>query len=149
MEVLPSRRGFLINAALAGAGGFGGLAILGRGNTGKTLAAEHPPEITTIRFEKDPIISSPSQIADMLLRAEGFTDIRYVELTEAHLRRADAAKISAVNDMIATGDVDFARDFVPSHIASLDLACQSQFLPDCIPAASKCSERTTSEASRI
>jgi NitT/TauT family transport system substrate-binding protein len=120
LEFSPSRRGFLINAALAGAGGFGALGLSRLGNTGRALAAEPPPEITTIRFEKDPVICIPPQVADELLRAEGFTDIRYVELTEAHVRRADAANVSAIDDMIASGDVDFARDFVPSHIASLN-----------------------------
>src|SRR6516225_989291 len=43
---IESRRRFLTNAALAGAAGFGGLGIWG-----KALAAEPPPEITTVRFE--------------------------------------------------------------------------------------------------
>ena len=46
---IQSRRRFLTNAALAGAVGFGGFDTWG-----KALAAEPPPEITTLRFEKDP-----------------------------------------------------------------------------------------------
>jgi hypothetical protein len=46
-----------------------------------------------------------------LLRAEGFTDIRYVELTEAHLRRAEAAKSKWLADMLAHREVDFSREF--------------------------------------
>jgi hypothetical protein len=49
MTIVQSRRGFLTNAAFAGAAGLGGF-----GAWGKALAAEPPPEITTIRFEKDP-----------------------------------------------------------------------------------------------
>jgi hypothetical protein len=45
---IQSRRRFLTNAALAGATGLGGF-----GKWGKALAAEPPPEVTTIRFEKD------------------------------------------------------------------------------------------------
>jgi hypothetical protein len=51
-----------------------------------------------------------------LLRAEGFTDIRYVDLTEAHIRRADAANSDFVGDMIAHGEVDFGRNFAPSLV---------------------------------
>ena len=66
---------------MAGLGGFGA--------SGKALAAEPPPEITTIRFEKDPITCIAPQVFQELLRAEGFTDIRFVDLTEARIRRAD------------------------------------------------------------
>jgi hypothetical protein len=47
--LIQSRRRFLTNAAMAGAAGLGGF-----GAWGKALAAEPPPEITTIRFEKTP-----------------------------------------------------------------------------------------------
>jgi hypothetical protein len=46
---IQSRRRFLTNAALAGAAGLGGF-----GAWGEALAAEPPPEISTIRFEKRP-----------------------------------------------------------------------------------------------
>jgi hypothetical protein len=46
---IRSRRRFLTNAAFTGAAGLGGLSALR-----KVLAAEPPPEITTIGFEKDP-----------------------------------------------------------------------------------------------
>jgi NitT/TauT family transport system substrate-binding protein len=101
---IQSRRRFLTNAALAGAAGFGGFGVWV-----KALAAEPPPEIATIRFEKDPVTCIAPQAFQELLHAEGFTDIRYVDLTEAHLRRADAAKSGIVPDMIAHGEMDFAR----------------------------------------
>jgi NitT/TauT family transport system substrate-binding protein len=103
---LQSRRRFLTNAALAGAAGFGGFGIWG-----KALAAEPPPEITTIRFEKDVATCIAPQVFQELLLAEGFTDIRYVELTEAHLRRAEAKHSGVISGMIAQGEVDFVRDF--------------------------------------
>jgi NitT/TauT family transport system substrate-binding protein len=109
MPIVKSRRRFLTNAALAGAAGLGGF-----GAWGKALAAEPPPEITTIRFERDTGTCIAPQVFQELLRAEGFTDIRYVDLTEAHIRRADAAKSTATPDMIAHGEVDFGRDFAPS-----------------------------------
>src|SRR5215470_14834477 len=104
MAMIQTRRQFLSYAALASAAGFGGLGIWD-----KAVAAEPPPEITTIRFEKDSGTCIAPQVFQELLRAEGFTDIRYVVGTEAHLRRADAAKSGIVPDMIAHGEVDFAR----------------------------------------
>ncbi len=106
------RRRFLTNAALAGLGGFS--------PWNKSLAAEPPPEITTIRFEKDGSTCIAPQAFQELLRAEGFTDIRYVDATEAHIRRADAAKSAIIADMIAHGEVDFGRDFAPGHLLAMN-----------------------------
>jgi hypothetical protein len=55
-----------------------------------------------------------------LLRAEGFTDIRYVDATEAHIRRAEAANSSVIPDMIAHGEVDFGRAFAPSLVLGMN-----------------------------
>jgi NitT/TauT family transport system substrate-binding protein len=110
-----SRRRFLTNAAFASAAGLGGF-----GAWGKSLAAEPPPEITTIRFEKDPVTCIAPQAFQELLRAEGFTDIRYVELTEAHLRRADAANVDNLSDMIAHGEVDFGRNLAPGLVLGMN-----------------------------
>jgi NitT/TauT family transport system substrate-binding protein len=112
---IQSRRRFLTNAALAGAAGLGGF-----GAWGKALATEPPPEITTIRLEKDPGTCIAPLVLQELLRAEGFTEIRYVDMTEAHLRRAEAEKSGVSSGMIVHGDVDFARDFAPSHILAMN-----------------------------
>jgi NitT/TauT family transport system substrate-binding protein len=106
-----TRRQFLTTLSLAGAVG---LAELGPGR--KSLAAAPPPEVTTIRVDYDRVTCIAPLVLQELLRAEGFTDIRYVELTEAHVRRADAAKSGFAADMIAHGEVDFARDFAPSLV---------------------------------
>jgi NitT/TauT family transport system substrate-binding protein len=113
--LIQSRRRFLTNAAFAGAAGLGGYGVLG-----KAFAAEGPPEITTIRFEKDAAACIAPQAFQELLRAEGFTDIRYVDLTEASLRRADAAKSGFVADMIAHGEIDFGREFAPSQVLGMN-----------------------------
>jgi NitT/TauT family transport system substrate-binding protein len=110
-----SRRRFLTNAVLAGAAGLGGF-----GTWGKALAAEPPPEMTTIRFEKDTAACIAPQVFQELLHAEGFTDIRYVDLTEVRMRRADAAGSTPFGDMIARGEVDFGRDFAPSHVLAMN-----------------------------
>jgi NitT/TauT family transport system substrate-binding protein len=105
----------LTNAAMVGAAGLGGF-----GAWGKALAAEPPPEVTTIRFEKDDGTCIAPQVFQELLRAEGFTDIRYVDLTEAHLRRANAANLSPNSDMIVHGEVDFAREFAANLLLTMN-----------------------------
>ena len=59
-----------------------------------------PPETTTIRLSRDPSIClAPGYIADDLLRAEGFTDIRYVPRTRVN--------------PVAAGEVDFLFESAP------------------------------------
>jgi hypothetical protein len=54
----------------------GAVGVLG-GRT--SLADEEPPEITTIRLSfTTSICFAPLDVAEELLRAEGFTDVRYV-----------------------------------------------------------------------
>src|SRR5215472_17476546 len=115
MPIGQSRRQFLTNAALAGAAGLGGFGVWG-----KALAAEPPPEITTIRLEKDVGLCIAPQVFQELLRVEGFTDVRYVDETEAHIHRADAENAGAISVMIAHGEVDFARDFAPSYLLTMN-----------------------------
>jgi NitT/TauT family transport system substrate-binding protein len=71
MHFMQSRRGFLASAAMTAAGG-----LL---SAGDALADEGPPEVTTIRLPRIfAICLAPGYVGDDLLRAEGFTDIRYV-----------------------------------------------------------------------
>jgi NitT/TauT family transport system substrate-binding protein len=86
MHFLQSRRDFMTALSVAGAAG-----VLG---TRTSLADEGPPETTTVRVGDYPnICGAPVDIAGDLLRAEGFTDIRYVP---------DLAV-----DAVARGDIDF------------------------------------------
>jgi NitT/TauT family transport system substrate-binding protein len=86
MHFLQSRRDFMTALSVAGAAG-----VLG---TRTSLADEGPPETTTVRVGDYPnICGAPVDIAADLLRAEGFTDIRYVP---------DLAV-----DAVARGDIDF------------------------------------------
>src|SRR6516162_939402 len=114
MPIEQSRRRFLTNAAFAGAAGLGGF-----GTWRKALAAEPPPEVTTIRFEKDPTTCIAPQVFEELLRAEGFTDIRYVDQTEAHIRRAEAANSDVYSNMMAHDEVDFGRTFAPGFVLGM------------------------------
>src|SRR5262249_14904089 len=113
--LMQSRRRFMTNAAFAGAVGLGGF-----GAWGKALAAEPPPEITTIRFENDPSYCRAPQLFQELLRAEGFTDIRYVDLTEARIRPSDAAKLDRGSDMIVRGEVDFSKVVAPEFVLTMN-----------------------------
>jgi NitT/TauT family transport system substrate-binding protein len=103
MQVWQSRRDFL--AGLSGAGAAG---ILG---TGAARADEPPPETTTIRLSKvSGICIAPQYVADELLRAEGFTEVRYVAM-EAGI---------GPSEMVGRGELDFALNFAPLLVIPLD-----------------------------
>ncbi len=83
MIIAQSRRRFLTNVALAGAAGVGGVGAAGLGGGRKSLAAEPPPEVTTVSFNHSGVsCEAPKYVAEELLRAEGFTDIRYESTSE-------------------------------------------------------------------
>jgi NitT/TauT family transport system substrate-binding protein len=93
MPITQTRRGFLTTLSLAGAAGLM--------RPRPALAAEGLLETTTVRISKDlAICEAPLEIAEELLRGEGFTDIRYVDATTDDLSAA-----------IAQRKVDFALDF--------------------------------------
>ena len=101
MQLVQSRRDFLVSASSAA------IALGARA----PLAEEGPPEVTTIRLRHDPsICAAPQYVAEQLLRAEGFTDIRYVP-AQSGLTFAQ---------MIGRGDIDFGVFFVASLVYRLD-----------------------------
>ena len=58
--------------------------------------------MTTIRIGYDPnICVAPQYIAEELLRAEGFTDIRYVHVDQAGRRRSRAARSTSISKSAA------------------------------------------------
>jgi NitT/TauT family transport system substrate-binding protein len=76
VSIAQTRRRFLTMAALAGAAG-----LLPRRHA---WAAEPALETTTVRLAKIPVICfAPQYVCEALLRAEGFTDVRYVDTTPA------------------------------------------------------------------
>jgi NitT/TauT family transport system substrate-binding protein len=102
MHIIQSRRDFLATLSAAGAAGVLG----GR----PSLADEGPPEVTTIRLFRDPsICDAPWFVGEDLLRAEGFTDIRYV-LVQAGARE---------NELLARGELDFSIFFPASLVFRL------------------------------
>ena len=99
MHIMPSRRDFLTALSAAGAAtAFGSRA---------SLADEGPPETTTLRLGRiTAICAAPSYIADGLLRAEGFTDIR-------HTPRASV-------DAVARGEIDFDLETAAWVVSNVD-----------------------------
>jgi NitT/TauT family transport system substrate-binding protein len=102
MRRFQTRRRFLTNLTGAGAGA----ALLPR----RANAADPPPEITTVRLVRYPVICfAPQYVCEELLRAEGFADIRYV----------DADPLAYLQDL-GRGKYDFATNVTPAHIAVID-----------------------------
>jgi NitT/TauT family transport system substrate-binding protein len=84
MHIMQSRRDFLTALSAACA-----TSPLG-GRT--SFATEPPPEITTLRLQRGfTICLAPGQIAEQLLRAEGFADVRYVDAENVARGEADFA----------------------------------------------------------
>jgi NitT/TauT family transport system substrate-binding protein len=96
MQARQNRRHFLVSLSAAGAAGVFGAR--------ESLADEGPPETTTVRLSKVPgICIAPQYAAEELLRAEGFTDVRYIE-TEPGLGPSQS---------VARGELDFILNFAP------------------------------------
>ena len=75
-----------------------------------STAQEAPPETTTIRLTKIPgICVAPQYVAEELLKAEGFTEIKYVEMEAADVHAAFAA-----------AKVDVSMAFVAPFIMQVD-----------------------------
>jgi NitT/TauT family transport system substrate-binding protein len=97
------RRRFVTGLAAAGAAGL--IAAPRR------AAAEPPLETTTVRLGKIPAsCDAPIYAADELLRAEGFTDVRFVRTTPGR------ARIEA----LGRGEFDFTMSFAVTQISALD-----------------------------
>jgi len=100
MTIMQTRRRFLTTMSLAGAAG---LALPPR-----SLAAEGPLETTTVRLSNNgSICLAPAFIAEELMRAEGFSDVRYVDMIGP--RRA-LASAGVDFKMIAPWDVAIRID---------------------------------------
>ena len=95
MQIIPSRRRFMTGLSAAAAGLIG---------VPTSLRAEPAPETTAVRIARytgPAVCEAPKYVAAELLRAEGFTDVRYV-------------------DQPGEGDLDFDTDFSPGWINSIE-----------------------------
>jgi hypothetical protein len=120
MPIVQSRRHLLTNIAVAGATGFAGLGAAGLFGSRKSIAAEPPPEVSTVRLYGDPVTCLAPEAAEQLLLAEGFTDIRYVQSTDAHASRAATARSGVIGNMLGHDELDFGPSFAPQHIMLLN-----------------------------
>src|SRR5215471_8652669 len=103
MTTLYTRRRFLATTALAGA------ASLVRAP--RILATEGPLEVTTVRLLRTPAIChAPQFVAEQLLYAEGFGEVRFI----------DAPSTVEVNDAIARGRIDFNLHFASQFVSAID-----------------------------
>src|SRR5690242_3509438 len=105
MPVTSSRRDFL--------GGLAGIsaAAVPRWPALAAAAGDGPPEVTTVRLTKTPALcTAPQFVVEDLLRAEGFTDIQFVDVPVA----AD------VNAAVATGKAGYAVGYASNFIDAID-----------------------------
>jgi NitT/TauT family transport system substrate-binding protein len=111
MSARWSRRAFLGTAGLAGAG-----ALLGLHS--RSEAAEPPPETTRLRLLKTGSICwAPQYIADAMLKAEGFTQIDYIDMPSG-----------AVSVRLASGEADMSLNFVGPNILRIEAGDPVVFL---------------------
>ncbi|AZO74101.1 MAG: ABC transporter substrate-binding protein [Mesorhizobium sp.] len=104
MHIVQNRRHFLAGAAAAGAAGL-------IGATGAW--AEPLPETTSVRLPRwinGAYCWAGLYLAGELLRADGFTDVRYIQ--------GDPKLDQSV--WIAIGETDFSINYVPVHVRSID-----------------------------
>jgi NitT/TauT family transport system substrate-binding protein len=115
MRMMQSRRDFLASLSATGTA-----SALG---TRSLRADEGPPETTTIRIRvedtppllvsgraENALCTAPLYIADDLLRAEGFTDIRFVPVKNG----------LPWTEAFAHGEIDFANGFVTGAVRRVD-----------------------------
>ncbi len=99
----PTRRRFMNMLPSAGAA-----ALL---PVSRSRAAEEQLETTTVRLPRIPATClAPQYIAEQLLRADGFTDVHYV----------DAPSSAGFSDVLSAGTVDFTQHFVAALVTGVD-----------------------------
>jgi NitT/TauT family transport system substrate-binding protein len=103
MTTVQSRRRFLTTVSMTG-----GAILLG---ASVAPAAEEVLETKTVRLSRTAAICiAPQYVAGELLRAEGFTDISYI----------DAASTAEIPDALAHGKLDIAALFAPQWASAVD-----------------------------
>src|SRR5689334_6682445 len=144
MPQMDSRRDFAVTLSAVGAA-----ALLGCGGA---LADEPPPETTTVRFRLEDTppqvvngvadlvsCNAPDYVAQALLSAEGFTDVRYVPVRSG----------SAFTQAFTRGEIDFGFMFAPGIVRRLDAGVPITALagvhPGCIDLFAHESVRTVAD----
>src|SRR3984893_18842782 len=103
MATTQSRRRFLTTLSLAGTAGLIRVP--------RVLAAEEALETTSVRLMRIPAIClAPQYVAEELLRAEGFSDVRYV----------DAASSAGFAEAMDRSEVDFTMHYASPLVSGID-----------------------------
>jgi NitT/TauT family transport system substrate-binding protein len=111
MPMMQTRRRFLTTLSLAVGAGLIRMPHV--------MAAEGALETTSVRLLKNPAICiAPLYVAEELLREEGFTDIRFVEVPTAN----------EITTALAEGKVDFTGGFAAFHVAAIDAGARNYTL---------------------
>jgi NitT/TauT family transport system substrate-binding protein len=104
-----SRREFLGGLTLVGTSGMLGLHP-------RPVAAEPPPETTTLKLTKVPsTCRAPQWVAEELLSAEGFTDVQYVKVL------AGGKGADLTGSALVSGQVDLSMQFIGPSILQIDV----------------------------
>jgi NitT/TauT family transport system substrate-binding protein len=99
------------------------------GFAGRIAAAEPPPETTRLKLVKFPsLCQAPLFVAEELLRADGFTDISYVE---ADVPGAGPGSVQVVSDGRADMAVFFAAPLVMAIDRGADIVVLAGAHPGC------------------
>jgi NitT/TauT family transport system substrate-binding protein len=102
MLVVHTRRRFLTTASMAG--------VVGLVDAPAVLAEEGSLETTAVRLERSAALCiAPQYLVDELLRADGFTDIRYIE-----------GSPPGVTERVAHDMVDFQTNYAPNFVTAID-----------------------------
>lgn len=129
MTLLPTRRDLLAALPLAGAAGL--LRIP------QAWAGAERIETTSLRLMKSPSICiAPEDVADELLRAEGFTDIRHLPLPS-----------QSFQEKLADGELDIGLQYASEYVEAIDRGLAVTVLAGAHVGASSCSETQVLEAS--
>jgi NitT/TauT family transport system substrate-binding protein len=107
MKMIQTRRQLLTTLSLAGAAGFLQTPIP---RVPRAWAAERDLDTTSVRLAKIPVICfAPQYVCEALLRAEGFTDVRYVDATPR-----------ALSEDLGRDRFDFGSNLSLDHIGAID-----------------------------
>jgi NitT/TauT family transport system substrate-binding protein len=119
---VQTRRRFMSGAALVGTAG-----IL---QPRRAWAAEPPLEATTVRFGRNPVICfAPQYVCEALLRAEGFTNVRYVDTTvRTHDEDLGSGKFDFGSNLALALAVAIDRDLPITVITGLHAGCYELFV---------------------
>jgi NitT/TauT family transport system substrate-binding protein len=77
----------------------------------RALAADGAPETTTVRVGKGSLCAAPTYLAEELLRAEGFTDVRYPDMPPG---------TATTGQTLGRGDVDFSVGYASQFVQSIE-----------------------------